>query len=468
MSEQLRATPMEIEPEEARRARLFRVIMLLTIGAGAMSLVVSAGVGLLVPASSAQYVVLGIAAFLGIALFSLWLSRRGRLNWAINVYLLNLSGMVFTVVYFVNGVAGPVAVVLVAIPVMAVLLGGRAMASWATTLIAVVYSAMAALEASGVLLPGTMLGPIAPQAVYVWITLIVLGGVAIMVTRFADLMQRALVMTQQRGLELTEVSQRAERAALAEREAREREERAAQQLRQVAQEYTAFLERVTAGDHSARLVLDESDQGEGAPRELLDLGRYLNDTVETLVAALRDMESIQRRYVRTAWGEYAEAAAHRGFRYHDAAVGPADDAWLPPMTEAVQNRSVTTNPRELALPIALRGEIIGAVGARRGEEAGWSDEDIALAQTITDQLTQTIESLRLLDETQRRATREQALSQMTAHFTRTLDMDTLLQTAVRELGQLPHVTEVSIHTVPPDVLPPVDEEDIDGSRLNNG
>jgi len=55
----------------------------------------------------------------------------------------------------------------------------------------------------------------------------------------------------------------------------------------------------------------------------------------------------------------------------------------------------------------------------------------------------------LLEETQRRAEQEQMLGQMTARFTRSLDMDTLLQTAVRELGQLLQIDEVSVHIGPP-------------------
>jgi GAF domain-containing protein len=116
-------------------------------------------------------------------------------------------------------------------------------------------------------------------------------------------------------------------------------------------------------------------------------------------------------------------------------VEPDDEAWLAPMEEAVQDKDMTVSARELALPITLRGQIIGAIGARRDEQTGWSDEDVALVTAITDQLAQTIESLRLLDETQRRAVRERLSGQVTARMRETLDVDTVLQTAVREIGQ---------------------------------
>jgi GAF domain-containing protein len=75
----------------------------------------------------------------------------------------------------------------------------------------------------------------------------------------------------------------------------------------------------------------------------------------------------------------------------------------------------------------------------------WTDDEVALVEAVADQMALAIENAHLLEETQRRAEREQTLSQMTARFTRSLDIDTLLQTAVRELGQLLQVDETSVY-----------------------
>jgi hypothetical protein len=223
-------------------------------------------------------------------------------------------------------------------------------------------------------------------------------------------------------------------------------------LRQVVQKYTAFLERVMAGDYSAMLPLDEVDEGEEGARELRILGEYLNATVESLVTALSGMQILQQRYVRDAWESFAQiGAVHHGFRYHapsiprharddagsgrGARVEPDDEAWLTPMAKAVQDKDVTVSEQELALPITLRGQIIGAIGARREERTGWSEEDVALAQTIINQLAQTIENLRLLDETQRRAARERLTADITTRVRASSEVDTILQTAIRELGR---------------------------------
>ena len=102
------------------------------------------------------------------------------------------------------------------------------------------------------------------------------------------------------------------------------------------------------------------------------------------------------------------------------------------------------------VPISLRGEVFGALGLHETErKRQWTNDEIALVEAVADQMALAIENARLLEETQQRAEQEQALSQMTARFTRSLDVDALLQTAVRELGQLLRTDEISVYVGTP-------------------
>jgi GAF domain-containing protein len=468
-------SPVEgLSQEKARRTQMFRVFALVAGSGATVVLVLSFVIKLLVPQFPLQHIASVVVAFMLTSLLSFWLSRQGHLSLAIGVFIGSITVGLLAVSYFVNGASGPFVVALISVPVIAGLLAGRKAVRWVALSAGVLYVTMIVLEALGVLRPWEMSG-LTLRAVHGGMFLLTLGITAFYVETFVDLSERALSTAQQRGRELAEASRQAQQAAQAEREAREREERATWQLRRAMQEYTTFLERVAAGDYSAMLTLDEAEKGREMSRELRTLGDHLNSTVETLVTALSGMQILQQRYLRDAWEGFAQtSAAHRGFRYHapstgprdpstprytlrqaqdeardDAASGrgpstgsghgavvePDDEAWLAPMEEAVQDKDMTISARELALPITLRGQIIGAIGARRDEQTGWSDEDMALVTEITDQLAQTIESLRLLDETQRRAVRERLSGQVTARMRETLDVDTVLQTAVREIGQ---------------------------------
>ena len=75
------------------------------------------------------------------------------------------------------------------------------------------------------------------------------------------------------------------------------------------------------------------------------------------------------------------------------------------------------------------------MGVRREGQAGWSDDDLALTRAVVDQLAQTMEGLRLMDETQRSAARERLTGQVTARIRETLDIEAVLRTAAGEVRQ---------------------------------
>jgi hypothetical protein len=281
--------------------------------------------------------------------------------------------------------------------------------------------------------------------------------ILLMAYMLSNAIEQALSTAQQRERELAEATRQARQAAQTAQQAaqtaqqlREHEEKIARQLRQTVQEYAVFLERVTAGDYTAKLNLDDSVAGEEESKELVALGHQLTAAVKSLVEALQSLETIQRRYVRETWTSFTTSStAHRGVQCRDAAVKLADDAWLAPMAQAVQTKSLTTSESELALPLTLRGQVIGAMGARWKEGKVWSQDDLALIEAVSDQLAQTIEGLRLLDETQRRAAQEQLTGAIAARMRETLDVETVLKTAVQGIRQSLGLPEVVIHLALP-------------------
>jgi GAF domain-containing protein len=97
----------------------------------------------------------------------------------------------------------------------------------------------------------------------------------------------------------------------------------------------------------------------------------------------------------------------------------------------------------------LRDQLIGALGLREaGAGRRWSDDDIALAQTISEQFALAAENLRLFEETQRRAAREELTGTITARMRETLDLDTVLRTAVDEMYHVLELDEIAIRMFP--------------------
>ena len=54
---------------------------------------------------------------------------------------------------------------------------------------------------------------------------------------------------------------------------------------------------------------------------------------------------------------------------------------------------------------------------------------------VADQAALSLENARLLDETERSAQRERTINEINSRVRQTIDLDSILQTAVKELGQ---------------------------------
>ncbi len=96
------------------------------------------------------------------------------------------------------------------------------------------------------------------------------------------------------------------------------------------------------------------------------------------------------------------------------------------------------------IPIQLRGQVLGAVEARKAMDQSWTKEEVHMMETLVDQLSTALESARLFQETQRRAERERLAGEITAKVRASNDPQTIMQTAVRELRQALQANRVQV------------------------
>ena len=88
------------------------------------------------------------------------------------------------------------------------------------------------------------------------------------------------------------------------------------------------------------------------------------------------------------------------------------------------------------IPIKNRGYILGGIKIRKGkDENPWTPEELEITQAISEQLSVALDSARYFDDTQRKAQREAILSDISAKIGSSTQMDAILQTTVKELGQ---------------------------------
>jgi len=108
------------------------------------------------------------------------------------------------------------------------------------------------------------------------------------------------------------------------------------------------------------------------------------------------------------------------------------------------DRSALKDNNAIHTSITLRGNKIGDISISRKEDAAWSKVDEDLIFEVANQVGLAIDNIRLLEDATQRAKQEQTVGRLATRFGQSLDIDTLLQTAARELGQLPEVEEATV------------------------
>jgi GAF domain-containing protein len=110
----------------------------------------------------------------------------------------------------------------------------------------------------------------------------------------------------------------------------------------------------------------------------------------------------------------------------------------------VEGENTQSQPA-IAVPLKLRGQTIGVLNIKAPlPNRRWSQDEINLAQTISDRLALALDNARLLIESQRRAAKEAKISEVSAKIGASINLQNILQTAVEELGRALPGSEVII------------------------
>jgi GAF domain-containing protein len=105
-------------------------------------------------------------------------------------------------------------------------------------------------------------------------------------------------------------------------------------------------------------------------------------------------------------------------------------------TLPVEGASSSTRANAMNIPIRIRGLPIGNITLQSSNPLRtWSQGEIQLAQAAAERAGLAIENYRLLSDAQRRAAKERAIGEITARLGSSVNINSILQTAVEELGR---------------------------------
>ncbi|MBU0492644.1 MAG: GAF domain-containing protein [Chloroflexi bacterium] len=146
--------------------------------------------------------------------------------------------------------------------------------------------------------------------------------------------------------------------------------------------------------------------------------------------SLQELEAVYGQQTRRAWADRATRQSV-AYRYTGTGVGAVS-----PTVQSDQAPDASA-ARRLSAPIRLRGQDIGSIMLQRDpDQDHWSPEEAALMEEVGVQIGLALENARLVEDTQRRAAREQLTGEVSTRMRETLDVDTVLRTTIREFSHI--------------------------------
>lgn len=207
-------------------------------------------------------------------------------------------------------------------------------------------------------------------------------------------------------------------------------------------------------------VLDvQSREPEAFTEEDISVLGVLADQVAVAISNARLFEQVQEsidaerramgELTREAWMNLVRSRPDLGFVSESRGTYELDaDTWRPEEKWVFQAGAPTIpedDPSVLAVPVKVRGQTVGVIHAQLPERSGiWNEDRRSLMMALAQQLGAALESARLYRQTQQRAAREQLTIEISDRIRSSLNIDTILQTAVREIGEAMDVHDLSI------------------------
>lgn len=145
-------------------------------------------------------------------------------------------------------------------------------------------------------------------------------------------------------------------------------------------------------------------------------------------AALKQLDLVNRRLTGEAWQAYT-APLGGALTIRDVAPGAQGES----------------TPAALNAPIVVRGEPIGALKLQDvNPDRTWSASDRTLLEAVANEIAVAIDNARLLEQTERRAQREQLISEISRKMLAASNMQSIIQIAGDELSRALQVSRAAV------------------------
>lgn len=182
----------------------------------------------------------------------------------------------------------------------------------------------------------------------------------------------------------------------------------------------------------------------------------INNTI-ILEEARKAFEESQSKFGQTtleSWKVMRPKSLGLGFQLIDSAIQPLEKALEGAhIQEAINQEKPILSGSEnkissLAIPIRLRGQVIGIMNLQSRNEHPLTQDDAEIAEAVSERLSLAIETATLLQTTQHRADIERVTTDISSRISASTRFDTILQTAAQELSRALGGSDVIVQIEP--------------------
>jgi GAF domain-containing protein len=156
-------------------------------------------------------------------------------------------------------------------------------------------------------------------------------------------------------------------------------------------------------------------------------------------ANLREIQRLNQQLTKAGWTEYLEqpnATSGVTLKDHEA---KADAIWTETLIQASKSRRAVIEeangkPAVVAVPVVLRGEVIGAIEVEPDGEIEAANT-LDMMQAVAQRLAISLDNARLFEEAQAATAQEQRINQIVTRYQSANTVDDLLRITLTELSQ---------------------------------
>jgi len=179
--------------------------------------------------------------------------------------------------------------------------------------------------------------------------------------------------------------------------------------------------------------------------------------VQQVENALNELTKFNRAQTQQIWQTTIDERALPAYEYDGFQVNAIPQNLAPELLEElVKGKPVVVPPQDgqktdrtknkvstLLIPLLVLNQVIGVIGLEQEKpNHTWTDEEIAVAQAAASRAALTLENARLLEESQRRASKERTILESTARIGSAINIENILQTTAEELERVLGDSEV--------------------------